>query len=291
MTAQQTVTINNDMVEARSPEGVTARIPLAALVAYLARARMDTGKIILPNGVKCVISHGSTVVWVHQVRPGRWRFKWLAADSPLPYGAGATYRQVTIALPYVCVLAVFGPGNHGPQLSSRNECFFMNSPIGSLDDPLMYPALLNCSKFAPQEGGPLSWICTQYLQTDEISAIQDTNQRMRKSLDALVKCLFDTGFNLSSEHHEETSWFSATVAGKVDKRIASIEAWEQATREEKDPMFVLDIPWLPTGMTLGQIVGRIFANLGAQDMNIASADDLARIVFALSALHQQALAG
>lgn len=274
------ITINGTTVEARSPEGVTASIPLANLLEHMVPKYKDIEKVILPNGVRYVLSRGRTVVWVYQVQPRRWCFKWLAADSPKPFGPEAKYRRVTIALPYVCVLAVFGPGRHGPELTGKNECFFMNSALKGLDDMMMYPALLNCSKFrnASQGGKPLSWICTQYLQRDVLAAIPDTNERMHKSLDALVRSLFDTGFNLSSEHNEETSWFSATVASGVDRRIASIETWEKATSEE-DPMFALQIPWLKTGLTLGQIVDRIFVNQSSHDIKIASVNDLARIVF------------
>jgi len=278
-----TITINGSTVEARSPEGVTASIPLEKLTKHLAPGRENIEKFILPGGVRFVLSRGETIVWVHQTPPRRWCFKWLAADSPKPFGSEAKYRRVTIALPYVCVLAVFGPGRHGPQLTGKNECFFTNSALKSLDDKMLYPALLNCSKFKTLNGHPLSWICTQYLQRDALMAIPDTNERMSRSLDALVKSLFDTGFNLSSEHNEETSWFSATVAARIDPRIAGIETWEQATGEE-GPLFALRIPWLETGFTLGQIVERIFVNQNAQDVKITSVNDLARIVFMQSEL-------
>ena len=47
---------------------------------------------------------------------------------------------------------------------------------------------------------------------------------------------FETGFNYSSEHNEGNSWYSASKV--VDKRIQSMDAWEQATREDR--LFALD---------------------------------------------------
>ncbi len=147
-----------------------------------------------------------------------------------------------------------------------------------LDQPLCYPALLNCSKFVPPEGRPLSWICTQNLKRNPRSrqaSHADPNQQLRVELKKLLHCLFETGFNYSSEHNEASSWFSEST--RIDKRIATVEAWQAATA--KDPLFVLDLPWLATNLTAGQIVDRIFQNQGAAVQRITTADDVARIVF------------
>jgi hypothetical protein len=171
---------------------------------------------------------------------------------------------------------VFGPGRHKPwQLSGSNECFFRNEPLGSLDDDLCYPALLNCSRFDPQEGRPLSWICTQHLDYASIRKEADPNRCMRLGLRRLLHCLLETGFNYSSEHHERSSWFSEST--RVDRRIATIEAWEQATA--RDPLFVLEVPWLPTRHTVRQAAERVFANHAARGSAIRTAADIARLVF------------
>ena len=130
-----------------------------------------------------------------------------------------------------------------PLIAQENECFFRTEPLRSLNDPVFYPALLNCSKFDPPDGRPLSWICTQFMQ-DRANQIArkstDPNVTMRKGMEALLHCLLETGFNYSSEHHELTSWF--TVSKEQDPRIATVERWEAETK--KDPNFVLDVPWL-----------------------------------------------
>lgn len=91
---------------------------------------------------------------------------------------------------------------------------------------------------------------------------------------ALLHCLLETGYNKSSEHHEESSWF--TESAGVDPRIAAIEEWEKATAS--DSLFVLDLPWLKTGMTLGQVMDRIFANARVSLPRMTSATDLARLM-------------
>ena len=270
------LTISDAEVVALSPEGQEARLSVPEFVKALASARPDTGNAVLPDGVKAQLARGKAVVWVHQTPPRVASLRWIARDSPRPYGPGARYRDVTVALPYVIVLAVFAPGPDGLlQLGGVNECFFRNDPLASLDDPVFYPALLNCSKFPNPAGRPLAWICTQYLPRDGFAREADESRRMRLGLKELLRCLFDTGFNLSSEHHEGNSWYQ--LSSRADPRLATIEAWQEATTQ--DPLFALTVPWLPTDLSVRQVVDRTFTNLKAQAPPLASAADLARVVF------------
>ena len=244
------VTIEGEQVRAASPEGRVAALSVEALLAQLAPHEMDTGGIVLPDGVKAVISAGPVTIWVHQTPPRVHGFRWIAPDSPQRFGDGTKYREVRIALPYVIVLAVFVRDPRGRrQLGHQNECFFRNEPLRSLHDELSFPALLNCSKFEPAEQRPLSWICTQHLNVRQLAGIEDDNARLRSGLTELLRCLFETGFNYSSEHHEESSWF--TESAGCDPRIATVENWEAATRT--DPLFVLEVPWLPVGASVEAI--------------------------------------
>jgi hypothetical protein len=273
------VTLRGDAVHAVSPEGQTVSVPIETLWDALHRAHgrsADSGGV-LPDGVKLVRSRGPVTIWVYERAPQVHSFKWIAAESPAEYGRGTAYRNVRIALPYLVVVAVFVAGPRGRTvLSSRNECFFRCDPLKTVDDPLYFPALLNCSKFPSQEGKPLSWICTAKLRQDAATLKErDENRRMHKGLNALLHCLLETGFNRSSEHHEGSSWF--TESASVDPRIATVERWEQATAES--PLFVLDVPWLPTRHTVGQVVDRIFALHGARARQTSTAQDVARLVF------------
>ena len=97
----------------------------------------------------------------------------------------------------------------------------------------------------------------------------------RRGFEALRKCLLETGFNYSSEDNEGSSWF--TESTHINPRISTIENWVEATQE--DPMFVLEVPWLKTGMSVRQMVDRMFAIRGLHRNNGFSASDVARIVF------------
>jgi hypothetical protein len=146
--------------------------------------------------------------------------------------------------------------------------------LRDLSDELCFPALLNCSKFDPPQGRPLSWICTQHLSLKELAGIEDENERLRRELAALLHCLFETGFNYSSEHHEESSWFTESAA--CDARIATVENWEQATRS--DPLFALEVRWLPASTNVERIAERILANHHAKRTPVQSVAQLARVV-------------
>jgi hypothetical protein len=271
-----TLKIEGTQVTVTSPEGKTAGMSLEALIGKIAPPRMDTRGAVLPDGVKAVLSRGSLTILVHQTPPGVHNLRWIANDSTENFGPGTKYRQVRIALPYLIVLAVFGPGEKGElQLTGRNECFFRTEPLASVDDELLYPALLNISKFPNPDGHPLAWICTEKLQRAKLAREPDINKRIQSGVEALLQCLLATGFNRSSEHHEGNSWF--TESCKADSRIATVEAWEKATDE--DPLFVFDVPWLKTNHTVRQVAERTFDHLNATGPTIKTSSDLARIVF------------
>jgi hypothetical protein len=270
------LTITGTEVVATSPEGQTAAMPIEAFLTKVAARRMDTGGVVLPDGVKAVVAEGAITVWVYECPPSVQRFNWIAPDSPVPFGPGTEYRSVRLALPYVIVLVVFAADAGGNlHLTGCNECFFRTAPLKSLDDPLLYPALLNCSRFEPQEGKPLSWICTQQLRPTPAMRDPDLNKRMTASFEALRHCLLETGFNLSSEHHECSSWYTASRT--VDPRIDTVEAWQAASAEQ--PLFVLEVPWLPTNHTLKQAAARICKQQQARAKAPRTAAALARVVF------------
>jgi len=274
--AMATIHIQGDTASATSPEGQSAQMPLADLLSKLGGHHMDLRGVILPDGVKTVLHQPPLLIWVWEAAPQPYNFHWIANNSPAPFGRGARYRSVRLGLPYLVMLAVFMIGPDGLwHLSSANECFFRNAPLKGLDDPLCYPALLNCSKFDPPEGRPLAWICTQHLRPSPAMGAPDLNTRLRAGLEALRHCLLETAFNWSSDHHEAASWFSESRT--VDPRVSTVEAWEEASA--KDPLFALEVPWLPTGLTLGQVGQRIFTNHQAGAGQGITAATLARIIF------------
>lgn len=267
------ITINNNLVSATSPEGQTKEMKLDKFAKLLAPPALSTDGVILPDGVKAIIPGNQLTIVVHQTPPRMWCLKWIASDSPQKYGAGTKYRKVTIALPYVIVMALFSK----ERLTANSEAFFTTKPLTSLDNELLAPALLNCSKWPPSEyesrNRMTSWICVQNLPFGKVAA-KDRNSQIHLGLKELLRCLFETGFNLSSESHEGSSWF--TESAKVDKRIETIEAWEKASA--KDPLFVLDVPWIPVKKSVSEMAARMFKIQGDAPKEATQAS-LERMVF------------
>jgi hypothetical protein len=272
------VTIEGPVVSVKSPEGRTAAMRLETLLSRLVRggpSGRDTRDLVMPDGVKWVISRREHTIVLHQTPPAVHSLKWIAAGSPAKYGPKTTYRQVRIALPYLIVFAVFLPRRDGRlRLGDANECFFRTEPLRSPDDELFYPALLNCSKFDSSER-PLSWICTQNLVHTRLPLRAGINERVRQGLADLMRCLLQTGFNYSSDEHELSSWFTETTG--VDPRVSSIERWEQATRE--DPMFVAEIPWLPVGKGVREVAERALALQTGRADRARTSVDVARVLY------------
>jgi hypothetical protein len=160
----------------------------------------------------------------------------------------------------------------------RNECFFLNQPLDTngLETELHFPALLNCSRLPDGSEHPLSWICTQHLRPRDYVVKSNLESSIRVGLSALLRHLLESGFNRSSENHELSSWYSESVAAGIDPRIASVEDWEKATAE--DPLFVLEVPWLPTGKSLREVTKRIVGAGRTVQGSPANASDLARLI-------------
>jgi hypothetical protein len=279
------VVIDGTNAEAVSREGSRAAMQLPALMEKLIPPpAIDTQDVVLPDGVKAVRSRGRFTIFVHETPPAAWNFKWIAADSKSQFGPGTKYRTVRIALPFLITFCVFERGPRTLNLSPLNECFFSRRPLQRLDEgELCFPALLNCSKFPTERGHPLAWICTEHLNFKRLQEIEDDNQRVRAAFRALMETLLGSAFNLSSEAHEGSSWFTETVRKKVDPRIETIERWQEETA--KDPMFVLDVPWLGTGKTVAQMLERMLGvcrgggGAGAPRPPVSTSDDIARIIF------------
>jgi hypothetical protein len=276
---EERVEFKGDTAIATLPEGTQRQIKVSDFVQQLAPKFPDTCGAVLPDGSKAVVPIQGGMILIHQTPPQVYGFRWIANDSKADFGPGTKYRDVRLSLPYVIVLAVFANQRRGGlMLSGGNECYFSNSPLEGqkFDTPLAHPALLNCSKIACDEGdgSSWSWICTQHLETKELRGKKSVDDALSLGLGALLRHLFESGFNRSSENHEGASGFSATVDAKVDSRLASVEAWEKAT--DDDPLFALDVPWLPVGKTLREIVARHDGS--GNDRALHNASDLVRLI-------------
>lgn len=267
------ISIYNETATA-DKDGSRSSMNLARLADRMS-AVPNSGPAVLPTGIKSVFSQGRVVLWFWEQPPRICQLSWIAANSPRPYGPGTIYRNVRIALPYLIIMAVFVLDDQGmPKLALQDECFFRPEPLRSLGDELCYPGLLNCSVMGG-DTAPLAWICTQYLKQTRKMNSKDPAERYAAGFEAVRYCLLETSFNLSSEHHEGNSWYGKSK--NIDSRIRTVEAWEAAT--QKNPLFVLEVPWIATGHTIHTIAQRTCGRLGQPSAQVKTADDVARLIF------------
>src|SRR5262245_35854487 len=109
------LTIHKGKVLLRTEEGKQIERPEARLLDMLKREFVPPwGDEALPDGVKFYDWRPPLLVVVHQTPPHVRQLRWIAANSPVPFGEGVVYRKVRLSLPYAVTFAVFA--QHGEAL-------------------------------------------------------------------------------------------------------------------------------------------------------------------------------
>jgi hypothetical protein len=197
----------------------------------------------LPDNVKWLVTCGSSQICIVELKPEIRRIMWLdEKNSPVPFGPEALVRERRLATPYVILKVPFGRG----KVLGRVEVFYRNEPLRSMDGPggaLYWANLLNVS---PHAYNCTAWFCTQYLSAEMPRA------GLQAGLHAVTNHLWGGSFNRSSEAHEGASTFSKAVQEKVDPRVIDVDRWE--AESDKDPRFVLTVPWKPVGLTVRELI-------------------------------------
>jgi hypothetical protein len=205
--------------------------PLGAVVSAIVAAVERPGRgRVLPRGVRMVRERRDALALAVEIAPRARRVRWLCADSPRPFGRGATYAQYFLSFPYVVVLLVLRQG----ELTGLQQLYYRVESMDEGED-LLLPNLFNVA----QGYGQRCWLCLQ-----NVGPLADLS--WGRKVDTISEHLFSAAFNQSAETHEGNSYWSASKA--VDARVESPEAWDAATRE--NPWFSLDVPWRPAETTV-----------------------------------------
>lgn len=240
-----TITIRDDTAHLTNSQGQKHSLPVNQFVQGVADSTIaGLDPTPLPDNVKWHIRCGSLTICIVQLTPElRW-IKWLDEHSPAPYGPQATYAERQLATPYVIIKVPFRHNGVIP----RVEVFYRNQPLSSLhgDGGALYWS--NLYNVSPESYGVTAWFCTQYLR------LPPDCRNISSGLDAVIHHLFGGSFNASSEHHEGLSTFSLCQRENVDERVTDVNRWEEESR--KDPRFVLNVNWKPTGLSVHDLVDR-----------------------------------
>lgn len=202
----------------------------------LARGRRTSGQI-LPTCVRLCEERRDTVGVVIEVPRHARTVRWLADDSKEPFGRKARYRDCYLSFPYVVLLVVFRRG----ALTGLQQLYYRNEPLDAGED-LLLPNLFNVA----QGYGQRCWVCLQHLDPLGPAPLSELVPRV-------VEHVFAAAFNRSSEVHEGNSYWGSRKP--ADPKVASLEAWARATRE--NPLFATEVPWEPADTTATQELGRM----------------------------------
>lgn len=238
-----TLTIRGGKLMLATDEGRQIELPEEQLVDML-RSEIEApiNGAALPDGIKFMQWRAPFLMVVHQFSAHVRRLRWIADDSPVPYGPGTKFDIRRISLPYAITFATFFQRGNQLSIMGANELYFRNEPLKFKTDRVCYPALLNVSRIeAPKR--LRSWICTQYLRCEP-------NQDWTAQLGALLDHTFNGGFNRSSEHHEGASWYGESQGIHPD--LHPIARWEQASHD--NDAFALSVPWKPCPLNVGELM-------------------------------------
>lgn len=214
------------------------------------------GNILLPDGVKIVRESPNGMILVHQSPPSVRRVEWMI-NSPKGPGFSpdkpTVYKSFRISLPYVLLLIPFR--YFGRDLIggvSSIECFFRNEPLKSIESKLCYPALLNIARYDKMS----AWVCPTGIgdRGKAWRKSKDHNAIIREHTTDVIYHLFCGKFN----YDIRGNWFSNYGERGIDPRISTIEAWEEATKE--DPTFSTEVSWIPHDNTLDRELALLTAD-------------------------------
>lgn len=217
--------------------------------------------------IRGIYEKNGLTVFLIEEQPGLRTLRWLCADSPKDFGEGATYRDVSIALPYVYFFVTVDANG---RLGGYNSVYFRNERLRSLSDPLCEPHLYNCSVDPRNMPGLHCWICTQFVDQREVKDEQSPFDLVNN----FIMYFWSSGFNASSEHHEGNSFWGKNREAIANKWVRSIEAWERASKD--NPSFAVTVPWVSAQRTARDIYREVTSCV--EDISLASVSDFVAVL-------------
>lgn len=198
----------------------------------------------IPDGVCFVRRRQEVVALVIEEKPQLRTVRWLADDSPVPFGRGARYRTARLAFPFVIVVVLLRNG----ALTGYQQCFYRTAPLRLPADDLLLPNLYNVAIGY----GMQCWLCLANLQKSRNLSALPWFEKVAE----IRKHLWGAGFNKSSELHEGMSYWQAMRS--VDPRVQSVDRWEAESRA--DPFFPLKVRWKPAEKSVSQVIEEMFSH-------------------------------
>ena len=182
-----------------------------------------------PKGVRKWVRRRDATAIALELPPHTRTVRWLSDSSKAPFGGRATYKSYFVSFPWVVVMLIF----RGGALTGEQQLYYRLESLEAGDE-LLLPNLYNVAR----GHGQRCWLCLQHV--GDLSDLP-----WHEKLSRVVDHTFSAGFNRSAEEHEGNSYWSGHAP--VDERVASMEAWQKHSRENR--RIALDVAWRPAGTT------------------------------------------
>ena len=233
---------------------VGRRAPLEAVLRYVARV-MPPPLPVLPPGARW-LSRKKDLLFLVVEHPPQCRTLRVSRAKK----GGDDYQPYLLALPYVIYVLTFYRDGF-----EEMKMFFRNSSLSLLTDTLYHTSLPNVRGEPGHYGSQR--VCLRY-RPEMLEGVP-----LAESVPALIDFFWSTGFNQDIAN----SAFGRAMAR--DRRFASLEAWEAASRE--NPLFPLEVDWEPVGRDLPGLWLECLKLHGETAEPIATASELADILYRL----------
>jgi hypothetical protein len=243
---------------------VALREFLGGIASSLDAAQRNTAQF-LPSGTRFVTVRGASTALVVELPPEVRRVTW----RPARMDGEGEHTTYWLAFPYVIHVCLFytiaGDEAYRGGLEEM-RVYYRHSPLRSADDSLCVPNLFNV-----QVDPAMTSNCRACLRghPDDLQDLPLAEQS-----EALLNFFWETGFNLDIE----SNGFERARA--LDPRIASLQAWEEASRA--DPLFPLRIGWESAGCSPRQVIDQLIHRRHGDVKPLRSASDLADLMYRLS---------
>lgn len=256
--SEREVSIKGRAVHVRAGRRTVACAPLASFVKSLAGAWGHRSEL-LPAGTRLVIERRDALGLAVELLPQARTVRWIEDGSRAPFGKGALYRERFLSFPYMIVLLVL----RGGALTGVQQLFYRTAPLERASDPLLLPNLPNVARAY----GLRCWLCLAGMSPPPAAGVAATVR-------AVLDHLFSASFNRSSDVHEFHSYWAEMRV--VDPRVASLDAWEQATRDNR--LFAGHVRWRAAGTTIGGELEAMLDRVVAPFSPGSSAEDVEALV-------------
>ena len=216
---------------------------------------------VLPPGTRLALARGPSLVMAIEQAPQVRRVEWRPGTLKEAAGeAGAAGRRpVALATPYVLHLVRFFR-----ETFEEMRVYYRTATLQAEGDPLSLPNLWNVQAAE----SPLARCRACVRGRPALEGLALGAQAV-----AAIEFFWAAGFNLDVEDN------CFEQARRLDARVASLEAWEAATAS--DPLFVLQVPWAPAGLTIRQAMEHLL-HWGHDGSPVTDAAGLADVMYRLA---------